>query len=390
MRRIHRPSTARHQVQPDLRDERGIALVIAVLALVIIGALVAGTFFAGRLEQRGGTNSVHAAQAFEAAEAGLGTTLANWDPAALNGRPIGVDTVLPAGTLGGGNMFTATVTRLNPTMFYLRSEGQRRGIGGDTLARRMVGLLARLDPARIDTSAALTARGAVTVADASVVSGQDHLPPGWDAVCPPLGGPVAPVQSDSGDVKADSGSAPTVLVNDSVTAATFRNFGPTTFDQLAASAGVRVGGTLGTLAPSLAPAGGPTQHCNASDPANWGEPDTGLGSIAACFGYFPIVYASGDLAVTGGRGQGMLLVRGDLDLSGGVRFFGVVVVLGRVTASGSGGAISGVLLVAGGSPQATAIGAGSTVKYSGCAVRRGLSGSALPRPLDSRSWLQLY
>jgi hypothetical protein len=374
---------------PDLHDEQGIALVVAVLALVVIGALVAGTFFAGRLEQRGGLNSLHAAQAFEAAEAGMATTLAGWTPSALNARPIGVDTVLPVGSLGGGNGFTTTVTRLNPTLFYIRSEGQRRALAGDTLARRTLGLLVRVDPPIVDTSAALTAAGGVTVADASVLDGHDHLPPGWGPLCPPLSAAVAPIQSDSGDVKADSGSAPPVVVNDTLGAATFQNFGSATFDQLAAVAGLQVGGTLGSLAPSLR-AGGPPRSCNASDRVNWGEPRTGAGSIAPCFGYFPLIYAPADLALTGGRGQGTLLVRGDLDLSGGVELFGVVIVLGRVTTSGAGGTVFGTLLVAGGSPNPSAIGSGSLIGYSSCAVRRALSGAAFPRPLGSRSWLQLY
>ena len=54
-----------------LSDERGIALAVAVFALVVIGALVAGTFFAGRLEQQTGRNTIYAAQAAEVAEAGL-------------------------------------------------------------------------------------------------------------------------------------------------------------------------------------------------------------------------------------------------------------------------------------------------------------------------------
>ncbi len=57
---------------PDVKNERGIALALAVFALVVIGAIVAGTVFAGRLEQRGGQNTIYAGQAFEAADAGLG------------------------------------------------------------------------------------------------------------------------------------------------------------------------------------------------------------------------------------------------------------------------------------------------------------------------------
>ncbi len=39
-----------------LRDERGMALAVAIFALVVVGALVAGAFFAGTQEQRVGEN----------------------------------------------------------------------------------------------------------------------------------------------------------------------------------------------------------------------------------------------------------------------------------------------------------------------------------------------
>ena len=46
---------------PRLADERGMALAVAIFALVVVGALVAGAFFAGNLEQRTGRNAVYAA-----------------------------------------------------------------------------------------------------------------------------------------------------------------------------------------------------------------------------------------------------------------------------------------------------------------------------------------
>ena len=50
-------------------NERGMALAVAIFALVVIGALVAGTFYAGRLEQQTGQNGFYAVQASEAAQA---------------------------------------------------------------------------------------------------------------------------------------------------------------------------------------------------------------------------------------------------------------------------------------------------------------------------------
>jgi type II secretory pathway component PulK len=63
-------------------DERGIALLIALVALGVIGALVGGIFFAARLEQQSGQNALYAVQAGEAAEAGLSEAVATLDPAA--------------------------------------------------------------------------------------------------------------------------------------------------------------------------------------------------------------------------------------------------------------------------------------------------------------------
>src|SRR5919106_4115811 len=74
-----------------LSDERGIALAVAVFALVVIGALVAGTFFAGRLEQQTGRNTFMAAQAAEAAEAGLNDAVATQTAASLLALPIDPD-----------------------------------------------------------------------------------------------------------------------------------------------------------------------------------------------------------------------------------------------------------------------------------------------------------
>jgi Tfp pilus assembly protein PilX len=77
-------------------DERGIALAVAIFALVIIGALVAGTFYAARLEQLTGRNTFTAAQAAEAAEAGLKDAVATQTAAGLLALP--VDPYLTGGT----------------------------------------------------------------------------------------------------------------------------------------------------------------------------------------------------------------------------------------------------------------------------------------------------
>ncbi|MEA2722614.1 MAG: hypothetical protein QOH59_385 [Gemmatimonadales bacterium] len=126
-------------------DERGIALLVAVVALGVIGALVGGIFFAARLEQQSGQNALFAVQAGEAAEAGLSEAVATLDPAALEplavgGTPLDLGTFILPGSAGASRQ----VSRLTQHLFLIRARGIREGAGGSVLATRSVGLLVRL------------------------------------------------------------------------------------------------------------------------------------------------------------------------------------------------------------------------------------------------------
>jgi hypothetical protein len=128
-------------------------LVIAVFALAVIGALVGGIFFAGRLEQQSGQNTLLAVQASEAAEAGLSDALTTIVAATLEGLPIG-GAPLDLGTLAlaTGVSSSRQVTRLTGRLFLLRARGVKLGAPGTTAAVRSLGLLVRL-PAAADSVA---------------------------------------------------------------------------------------------------------------------------------------------------------------------------------------------------------------------------------------------
>src|SRR5467141_4509096 len=74
-----------------LQDERGMALAVAIFAMVVVGALVAGAFFAGTQEQRVGENQRRVQTSFGVAEAGAQETVLRWDPATKNKRPLYCD-----------------------------------------------------------------------------------------------------------------------------------------------------------------------------------------------------------------------------------------------------------------------------------------------------------
>lgn len=130
------------------RSELGIALIIAVFSLAVIGALVGGIFFVGRLEQRSGQNALFAAQAGEAAEAGLSDALAMIDPAELDGLPVrGVPLDLGTLTLPQGGGVSRQVQRITQDLFLIRARAVRQAGAGTTLAVRSAGVLVRMQPA---------------------------------------------------------------------------------------------------------------------------------------------------------------------------------------------------------------------------------------------------
>ncbi len=378
---------------PDLQSERGIALAIALFAMVVIGGIVSATFYMGFLEQQSGRNTMYATQAFEASEAGLAATLENWNSTIYNAMVPGDTLTLPTVNMTGGVSFTAALTRLNPNIFLVRSTGIRLDAGGNVLAERTVATLSRLLVPSIDLNAALTVNGAIGLGGSAEVSGVDSIPAGWGG-CPATA-PDAPGIRSSGNTVTTTGANcaslncvtgnPPFLGNDTtVTASTFTDFNGITFADLAAMATRTVSGTVTGIAPSLNGAA-----CNEADNQNWGEPYPATG-FAACFDFFPIIYAPGNVRLSGGRGQGILLVGGDLQLSGGVEFFGPVIVQGAVTSQGTGGHIYGGLMANQVNLDPTTLTGNSVAQFSTCAIARALNGTSTVQPVTGRGWAQIY
>jgi hypothetical protein len=126
-------------------NERGLALALAVFALAVIGALVSGTYFVGRLEQQSGQNVLFAAQAAEAAEAGLNEAVATVAVPALEGLAVGGPPLdLGELPLAPGVSARRWVTRLTGGLLLVRAQGVRQDMTGTPLAVRSLGLLVRL------------------------------------------------------------------------------------------------------------------------------------------------------------------------------------------------------------------------------------------------------
>jgi hypothetical protein len=187
------------------RNERGIALPIAIFALVVVGALVAGAFFAGSQEQQLAENARRVTRSFGIAETGLAEQVRDWDPVAYNQqRAYPLDSA-PVGTIAapfGTGSYGGYVYRLNDNLFLTDIVGSDRatltGRVRGSGARQRLGLLTRIRPLEIDIQASLTTQGDVEVRGTSELNGNDQTPNSWQA-CDPPGDAVGGADRPDGD-----------------------------------------------------------------------------------------------------------------------------------------------------------------------------------------------
>jgi len=375
-----------------LRNERGIALPLAIFALVVIGGLVAGAMFVATQEQRIGQNTLRQQTAFTAAEAGADSVVLHWTAGTQN-MNVG-DSVQSSGTAPDGKgWYRQTTKRLGGNIFLVKADGFNK----DSTTRARVGILVRLRPLAFDINAALKTQGQTTVGGSSEISGQDSVPIGWTD-CPPTKpdqpGIRMPDPSQLHTSGGCSGNAcitgdPQVLKDTTINTQTLSSVGGIPFDSLKQYATkILSGGNIQQIFPSLI---GLTQ-CNTGDQNNWGDP---INPSGPCGSYFPIIWSDGDLQLGSGYGQGVLIVNGNLTVNGGFQFFGPVLVSQTLTTAGTGGHFNGGVIAANtdlctSNSCDTQIMGNAVISYSSCALIKALNKSATVMPMGQRSWLHLY
>src|SRR3989442_10507924 len=152
------------------RNERGMALAVAIFALVVVGALVAGAIFAGTQEQRVGENQRRVQTSFGVAEAGAQERVLSWDATSMNKRPqypadsvvIGPNANAPNGTGSyGGYSY-----RVGPNLFLIDVTGRDNAsaagaIAGGGGARQRIGQLPPIPAPPVRSRASPAAPGPV-------------------------------------------------------------------------------------------------------------------------------------------------------------------------------------------------------------------------------------
>ncbi|HKG93984.1 MAG TPA: hypothetical protein VKA84_18895 [Gemmatimonadaceae bacterium] len=403
-------------------QRRGFALALALVAIVVIGALIAGAFFASTQDFRVGRNTLIEQRAFSVAEFGLNREIAQWDtkrnlPYAgldASGNLVGG---MATGSIDANNVYVdagdtarVKITRLSENSFWVVSEGHA-SMGNKMLESiRRTTMLVRTAYPTIKTDAAIVTGGSINISGAAKVSGNNTPPPGWKQ-CDSIGGhdtaavlagPNATVTiNSSNNMPSNYG---VVRSTDAADSNTYVRFGSETWNSLVKNADIKLppegDGTIdfgNDIAP-VAYADGKT--CNTTLQTNWGEPwRAGINGhllsnvVAACNTYYPIIYAPQSLHLNKqGRGQGVLLVNGSLELNGGFEWYGVIVVRDDITKGNGTAAIYGSVLAR----NATLTDGGNIingtqdVSYSKCAIESALRGSAVLVKVPQRAWAQLF
>ena len=366
-----------------VHNERGAALIVAIMGLVMMGGLVTASFTTTWLEFRLADNARRSAQAFGAADFGLTQTIEDWSVASLNTLDL-LDSVAVSGTSAGGSgTYSGYVKRVADEMFVVEITGTDPAGG----SRQKIGQFVRLSGINVDIQAALTVQGPTTVGGSSQITATDSVPDGWDgcgsADAAQSGIRMADTSNLTTTGACSGGSCitgdPIIEEDAAVADSTFDTFGEVDWGELASYADTLPPATYSGIGPVFDGGG----KCDVSVLTNWGDPV----NVTECSDYFPLLYTPGNLRLSGGEGQGMLLVEGDLSVSGGFEFYGVVIVKGTLSTTGTGGHFNGAVMAQNVNLDQSLILGNAVVQYSSCATNRAVKAASVAEPLPMRGWL---
>ena len=374
----------------QLRARRGVAHVTAVLGIVVITILVVGGFFASTQELRAGRNVLIEQRAFAVAEYGLNNEVSNWD----RGRNISMAVGAIDSTrryVANGDTAFVKITKLNENTFWVVSEGQANMGINYMISTRRTNAYVRIAYPSIDAKAAVTTAGEIKLTGSSNIDGDNVNPAGWS--CPPATGTLPAMLVPPGvtpDYNAGNvGSTP--AYEQSTTAAdsnTYVRYGTETWNSLAANAEIKLAG--GTYNWDIEPTVDADGKCLAGI-TNWGEPHRGAGSVPACTNRFPIIYVDGDLHLrSNGRGQGILLINGSLELNGQFEFHGIIIARENIDKGNGTALVYGAVFARDVQLSDSFFAGTQDINYSSCAIENALRGSAILVRVGQRHWSQLY
>ena len=383
----------------------GMALPIALAAIVIVGALITGVFFASVQEHRVGRNSLTTQRAAHAAEVGLSTILTTWTTQRTDSVKVGRSRRMNDTTIDGVTV-KRQFTRVSPTTFWATATATQGGGSVDSRATKRLNVIVRIATPEFKIMGPVTSRNMTAVGGTSVrISGTDTIVPGWD--CPPAGEQGAGlVVNDSATMATGGGGAgacgppswncisgspkvkdSTALAKDTLT---YTSFGGFSYDSLARIANKVF--TAATTFSQIYPRAIGTA-CDINHAFNWGDTSQVNGNLY-CAGYYPIIHLKGNglnWALQGnGGGQGIILVDGNLSISGAIKWTGIILVRGAITVSGTGAGggtkIIGAVAAMNAYGGTNSFSGNTSIAFSRCAISQITSRLSSAGLLRDRAW----
>lgn len=365
-------------------SRRGFAAPLALCMLAALAGLAAGAFHSIVQARRAADRSWREQQATALADRALGAAIHSWNVPAYDSLPVGgMHSVEHPGDSVERSGARSVVMRVTERLFWVATVG-RAAVGTPVAAQRLQQLVVEvLRPAM--PRVALTSRGDLRVGPEAEIQPEDRAPPGW-ADCPSPDTAVGPAVLLPDGGRVSGGGTPPIVATDPAAGdpSTYDRLGRVPVSALAERAQVEI--AAGAILSPLPDLAGGCRSGVFALVGSWGEP-LRSGGREACERYFPVVVARGDLVVTGGRGQGVLIVNGRLRIRGPFLFAGLILAKGGVELSDAGAEVYGAVLSA---DPAGVDWLGGALRRSSCALWRAGDAAARPYPVALRGWAEVH
>jgi hypothetical protein len=415
--------------KPKYQSEEGFALAGAIFAILVVAILVTAGFLFSSQEYRIGQSSDRTVQARMLAEEGLNAVMAlQINQAEVDAiadlEPWSGEVFIQRDSIGDGG-WLVDVQRVGDRLYRIQSTGRITQGGNLAGAERRLAAMVRntgdppVDFTQIPDDAALRTQGDVETRGNAQIIGYDEPLANWGGIgsttCPGAPQDAAGVITSGSAGSVGSSvieGAPDKIENEPYQdPEDFMTFGEGDEeyywdDMVAAATHSMPGGTFSQIGPDYV-----SGVCNTANSMNWGEPHQDPAAaldddyleypLTHCWHYFPVIHIDGNAQIGGGgggggRGQGILLVDGNLNINGGFEFYGMILVRGQIETQGNGNRVMGSIRATGSTDlESSDYAGGSILRYSSCAVSRAQNNAFQPagalefEPVGSRSWMDL-
>jgi hypothetical protein len=385
----------------------GIALPIALAAIIAVGALIAGVFFAATQEYRVGRNTLATQRSLHGAEVGLNSVVASWTPERTKAAKIGVRDTMKD-TIIDESYVKREWVRVSPTMFWVTSTAVGGGLSLQQRSLKRLNTLVRIDIPDMKIQGALTARGNIIATGAANINGNDVTPAGWPD-CIGAGSASSGLvvgsetnatssgQCGNGNtftcVQGDPKIADSAIYADTLT---YKNFGGFNYDSLTklASADKIYTDASVSISQRQPQYFDPLtkKDCNRTHALNWGDITHGDGEDG-CIDYYPVIWLKGaanNWTIANFGGQGILLVDGNVKINGTFSWTGLVLVMGRVEVEGNNSPkVVGAIMAMDRNNLGHSVKGNINVQFSRCALQAVTARLATARQTKYRAWADM-